>query len=205
MLINMATKKNVTTTANPATTTTTAVATQLNNLHEGALHLTEALVDETLAAGKKWQAVMAKAMKAGVTIMGHQQELVFDTLESLKKQYQKGAGRAIHLVNAEVKAAKATVEQAVEEVTAEIEAATANVTKTTKGRPRKTEATVKNAVAKTTRKATAVAKEAIVATEATAKKVTAATRKTANKAEAAVTEVADTLLNVVEDKTAANN
>jgi len=201
MLIIMATKKNVTTTATPATTKT-AVATQFNNLHEGALHLTEALVDETLAAGKKWQAVMAKAMKAGVTIMGHQQELVFDTLESLKKQYQKGAGRAIHLVNAEVKAAKATVEQAVEEVTAEIEAVTA---KATKGRPRKTETAVKNTVAKVTRKTAAATKEAIVATEVTAKKMTAATRRAADKAEAAVTEVADTLLNVVEDKTAANN
>lgn len=200
----MATKKNVTTTATPATTKT-AVATQLNNLHDNALHLTEALVDETLAAGKKWQAVMAKAMKAGVTIMGHQQELVFDTLESLKKQYQKGAGRAIHLVNAEVKAAKATVEQAVEEVTAEIEAATTKVAKATKGRPRKTETAVKNTVAKTTRKATDAAKAAIATTEAKAKKVTAATRKAADKAEAAVTEVADTLLNAVEDKTAANN
>lgn len=197
----MATKKNVTTTATPATTKTN-VATQLNNLHEGALHLTDALVDETLAAGKKWQAVMAKAMKTGVTIMGHQQELVFDTLESLKKQYQKGAGRAIQLVNTEVKAAKATVEQAVEEVTAEIEAATDKVTR---GRPRKMETAVKNTAAKTTRKAKTAAKEAIATTEAAAKKMTAATRKTANKAETTVTEVADTLRNVVEDTTAANN
>lgn len=204
----MATKKNVTTTATPATT---YVAKQINNMHEGALHLTDALVDETLAASKKWQAVLAKAMKTGVTIMGNQQEMVFDTLETLKKQYQKGAGRAMNLVNTEVKAVKESVEQAVEEVTAEIGEAVDKVTKVTKaGRPRKNAAAaVKNTVTSTKRKATTAAKaatqDAIVATEVATKKVTAATRQATKNADAAVTEVADTLLNAVEDKTATNN
>jgi gas vesicle protein len=187
----MATKKSVTTTTTPSTT---FVAQKFNDLHESALHLTEAVVDETLAAGKKWQAVLAKAMKTSVTIIGHQQEMAFDTLETLKKQYQKGTDRAINLVSKEVKAVKNSVEQAVEEVTAEIEEAATQLKTTAKRGPRKATATAKTTAAKVTDKVRKNAKTA-----------TTTVRKTAQQAEAKVAEVTENLLNTVEENTAANN
>ncbi|MEZ4987144.1 MAG: hypothetical protein R2795_19240 [Saprospiraceae bacterium] len=160
--------------------TATYVAKQLNTLHDTALELTDSLVEESLAAGKKWNHVLGKALKTGTAIMGQQQEMVFDTLDALKKQYQKGTNRAYALVKDEMQTTKETVEQAFNEVKAEISETIEKVEKTVKKPVAKKPATPKAAATKavktakaTTAKATASAKKAVAATAATVKETAA--------------------------------
>jgi len=51
------------------------------------------LVDAALENGKDWQIVAAKAVKGGLKLADKQQDIMFDTLESLKGQAIKSAGR----------------------------------------------------------------------------------------------------------------
>ena len=57
------------------------------------LETTDELVDAAFENGEKWQNVAAKAMKGGLKLAGRQQEIVFDTLEEVKGQLVKSAGR----------------------------------------------------------------------------------------------------------------
>ena len=51
------------------------------NLNKEAMNVSEDIVESAMEAGEKWTKVMAKAMKAGTTLFGKQQDLVLDVLE----------------------------------------------------------------------------------------------------------------------------
>lgn len=55
-----------------------------------ALNTTEEVVLETITIAEKWQKVTDKALKGGVKLMENQQNLIFDTLETVKTQLIDG-------------------------------------------------------------------------------------------------------------------
>ncbi len=76
------------------------------NLHDTALHLSENLVDESLATGAKWQKIMTKALKEGTVLIEKQQDLTFTTLEELKNQVISGNKRFRKLLGFDLPNAK---------------------------------------------------------------------------------------------------
>ncbi|PHR72880.1 MAG: hypothetical protein COA67_04040 [Lutibacter sp.] len=79
--IGIATKFNV-----AVKTTKSAV----KNANTFALTNTEEVVTGSINAAKQWQEVTSKALVEGFKLMENQQNLVFDTLESFKKQFIQG-------------------------------------------------------------------------------------------------------------------
>jgi pyruvate formate-lyase activating enzyme-like uncharacterized protein len=63
------------------------------NLNTNALELTDGLVETTLENGKEWQGVAEKAIKGGLKLAEKQQDIMFDTLETVKGQVVKSATR----------------------------------------------------------------------------------------------------------------
>ncbi len=63
------------------------------NANEIALTTADDLVDGALKSGKKWQGVAEKAVKGGLHLAERQQEIVFDTLETVKGQFLQSASR----------------------------------------------------------------------------------------------------------------
>jgi len=86
------------------------------NIHDGALDLSDNLVEGSLATGAKWQKIMAKALTEGTVLFGKQQDFAIDTLEELKGQYLNGRKRFQKLLNfdrpAKVKGTKKVVKAA---------------------------------------------------------------------------------------------
>lgn len=58
----------------------------VKNINDYALEATEEVVDATMKGGKQWQALADKAIKNGFEIAEKQQEIVFDTLDTVKAQ-----------------------------------------------------------------------------------------------------------------------
>lgn len=58
-----------------------------------ALETADEMVDGVFANGEKWQKVTAKAVKGGLHLAGRQQEIVFDTLDTVKGQLVQSAIR----------------------------------------------------------------------------------------------------------------
>ncbi|MCF6279749.1 MAG: hypothetical protein L3J14_05315 [Flavobacteriaceae bacterium] len=87
----MSTKKTkntgITTKFNNAINTT---KTAVKDANKFALNNTEEVVTESINAAKQWQEVTSKALEGGFKLMENQQNLVFDTLESFKKQFIQG-------------------------------------------------------------------------------------------------------------------
>lgn len=63
------------------------------------LDTTEEIIDETLERTEDWQAVGEKAINGGFKVAAKQQDLVFDVLESAKKQIIKGKKRVVAIAN----------------------------------------------------------------------------------------------------------
>lgn len=82
-----------------ATTTKKDVKKTAKKLNKKAIKLSEALVEEGLATGEQWQAILAKAIKNGTILMDKQQDMMFDTLEEVKEQVLKGNFRFRKLFN----------------------------------------------------------------------------------------------------------
>ncbi|HKK77588.1 MAG TPA: hypothetical protein VJ953_21080 [Saprospiraceae bacterium] len=53
----------------------------------------EDVVDGAISSGEKWQAIASKAIKGGLDLAAKQQEIFFDTLESVKGQVKDGTKR----------------------------------------------------------------------------------------------------------------
>ena len=51
------------------------------------------LIDGALETGEKWQGIASKAVKGGLKLADKQQEMVFETLEAVKEQVNKGTAR----------------------------------------------------------------------------------------------------------------
>jgi len=69
------------------------IKTTAKKVNTYSLETADGLVDAALENGKDWQIVAAKAVKGGLKLADKQQDIMFDTLESLKGQAIKSAGR----------------------------------------------------------------------------------------------------------------
>ncbi len=63
------------------------------NANEFALSTADDLVEGALKNSKKWQGVAEKAVKGGLHLAERQQDIVFDTLETVKGQFLQSASR----------------------------------------------------------------------------------------------------------------
>ena len=70
--------------------TVKVTAKKVNKL---ALETADEVVEGVFSNGEKWQNVAAKAIKGGMHLAGRQQEIVFDTLETVKGQLSQSANR----------------------------------------------------------------------------------------------------------------
>ena len=62
-----------------------------------AVKTADDIVDEAYANGQKWQKVGDKAVKGSIKLAAKQQDIVFDTLETVKGQFANTAGRIVKL------------------------------------------------------------------------------------------------------------
>lgn len=90
----MATKKA----KNPIIKNADKVKAQVKSMNDNALHATDTIVDNSLAIGKEWQSLFAKAVKKGAHLFGKQQDMVFDTLEDIKEHTLVGGERFLKLL-----------------------------------------------------------------------------------------------------------
>lgn len=74
--------------------------TTVSGVNEFALETADDLVDGALANGKKIQGMTVKAINGGLKIAAKQQDIVFDTLETVKGQLTKSASRFVDLFKA---------------------------------------------------------------------------------------------------------
>lgn len=51
------------------------------------------MVTESISVSTQWQQVTDNALKAGIKLMENQQNIIFDTLETYKKQLVRGKQR----------------------------------------------------------------------------------------------------------------
>ena len=68
------------------------------NANDFALDTTETVVIEGIEITSQWQTVTEKAIKGGLKLASAQQDLVFDLLTSVKKQYKDGKKKFTKLV-----------------------------------------------------------------------------------------------------------
>lgn len=71
----------------------------VKSINKFILDTTEEVLDETLDRAEDWQLVGEKAIKGGIKIAAKQQDLVFDALETVKKQVTQGKKRAVAITN----------------------------------------------------------------------------------------------------------
>lgn len=64
------------------------VKTRTKNVNDFMLDNTEDLVNEAIVRGEQWQNVAAKAVKGGLKLAANQQDIMFDTLETIKGQFK---------------------------------------------------------------------------------------------------------------------
>ncbi len=63
------------------------------SVNDYSLKTADDMVDGALVNGEKWQAVAHKAVKGSLKLAAKQQDIVFDTLETIKGQLINNAGR----------------------------------------------------------------------------------------------------------------
>jgi len=63
------------------------------DVNEFILETSEDIVDGAIKRGNEWQGVANKAVKGGLKLAANQQNIVFDTLETLKGQFIDGRKR----------------------------------------------------------------------------------------------------------------
>lgn len=63
------------------------------NTNDFVYETSEEVVDFSIKRGAEWQNVADKAIKGGLKLAANQQDLMFDTLEVVKKQITKGGKR----------------------------------------------------------------------------------------------------------------
>ena len=88
-------------------------------LNKETMNVSEDIVEGAIEAGEKWTKVMAKAMKAGTTLFGKQQDLVLDVLEGVKAQSTTGTKRFGKLIG--FKAISKKVQEVTNEAKAKVE------------------------------------------------------------------------------------
>lgn len=76
-----------------------SIRNTVKGVNKFVLDTTEEVLDETLVRTEDWQAVGHKAIQGGIKIAAKQQDLVFDALETLKKQILKGKKKVVAVTN----------------------------------------------------------------------------------------------------------
>ena len=150
-----------------------SVKNTLADLNSKLINSSEELIDNTIVTGEKYQKLFAKSLKKTEPIVEKQVDIMFDTLESLKEQFDFGTVRFKKLIgwngktlktfrkNAEknIKSIRKTAEDRIESIQNDLNIGTKETVEAPK-------------VAKTlTRKVRTVAKN-VKAVKVTAKKVT---------------------------------
>lgn len=88
-------------------------------LNKETMNVSEEIVEGAIESGEKWTKVMAKAMKAGTTLFGKQQDIVLDVLEGVKAQSTTGTKRFGKLIG--FKAISKKVQEVTNEAKAKVE------------------------------------------------------------------------------------
>lgn len=88
-------------------------------VNKETMNVSDEIVEGAIEAGEKWTKVMAKAMKAGTTLFGKQQDLVLDVLEGVKAQSTTGTKRFGKLIG--FKAISKKVQKVTDEAKAKVE------------------------------------------------------------------------------------
>lgn len=60
-----------------------------SDINDFVLETSDDLVDRGIKRGGQWQDVSAKAIQGGLKLVGNQQEIMFDALDTIKKQITK--------------------------------------------------------------------------------------------------------------------
>ena len=71
----------------------TRVKEGANDVNEFMLENSEELLKESLVRGEQWQTVAAKAVKGGLKLTANTQDIVFDSLDTMKVQLKDGGSR----------------------------------------------------------------------------------------------------------------
>ncbi|MEL6628683.1 MAG: hypothetical protein AAFQ92_24395 [Bacteroidota bacterium] len=74
------------------------LAKATKSVNDFTLKTAEGLVDGVAENGAKWQGVAEKAIKGGLKLTAKQQDIMFDTLETVKGQINKGSKRLKNLI-----------------------------------------------------------------------------------------------------------
>lgn len=80
------------------TTRKVSIKKSLVDLNSRLVNTSEEVIDGTVLTGEKYQKLFAKTVKKSEPIIEKQVDIVFDTLEELKDQYQTGAQRFRKLI-----------------------------------------------------------------------------------------------------------
>jgi len=91
----MATKKA----NNKNTFSLKGIKNSIKSFNKFILDTTEDILDETIERAEDWQEVGHKAIKGGIKVVAKQQDLVFDALETAKKQVIKSKKRVVAITN----------------------------------------------------------------------------------------------------------
>ncbi|GAB5555444.1 MAG: hypothetical protein Sapg2KO_50350 [Saprospiraceae bacterium] len=92
--------------------------TGISKTHKKLVKVSEETVSGVLEAGEQWQNVLARSLKKGTKFLGSQQELVFETLEGIKKVHQTNVKKIKEL--ADLKTAKKAIKKTVKETKQEV-------------------------------------------------------------------------------------
>jgi len=76
-----------------------AVKGTAKNVNAFALETSNEVIDASIATASVWQGVAEKAIKGGFKLVRKQQDITFDTLESVKGQLVDGRKRFAKLLN----------------------------------------------------------------------------------------------------------
>jgi len=75
-----------------------SVKTRIQDLNSTLIETSEDIIDGAVVTGEKYQKLLAKSIKKSEPIIEKQVDLVFDTVETLKGQFDHGTGRFKKLI-----------------------------------------------------------------------------------------------------------
>lgn len=72
---------------------------QVQQFNNKSLKFANEVIDESINTGTEWQKILEKGLTGGVKLLEKQQDIVFDSLEELKKQTVDGGTRFNQLLD----------------------------------------------------------------------------------------------------------
>ena len=77
------------------------VNTKVKNWHQQLVKITDETLDNVLATGEQWQNIVNESIQKGTKLFGKQQDLIFDSLEDVKKMHFSNVKRFKQLIELE--------------------------------------------------------------------------------------------------------